>query len=214
MNSFEKNEEKIARQKQSIREQMLRMREQLTPDQLRQASVDVSRQLEKLLKSLYPEGQPKPLHIALYAAIKNELNLSNAWPMLQKWPAYLYFPAVEKDKIVLGAIPPGVNPSSVLLPGRFGIPEPPRDNRLGAIPLLDLILVPGLAFDLSGNRLGWGKGYYDKWLALLPPETMRIGVGYSFQVLKHLPAEKHDQRLDLVLTPAGWCFLKDKEERI
>jgi 5-formyltetrahydrofolate cyclo-ligase len=70
------------------------------------------------------------------------------------------------------------------------------------IPLekFDLVLVPGVAFDLSGNRLGRGKGFYDQLLAKI--SGVKCGVGYDFQLLEKIPAEPHDAKVDFVITPA------------
>ncbi len=86
--------------------------------------------------------------------------------------------------------------------GRFGIREP-RDT-CAKIPLnrLDLILVPGLAFDLDGRRLGRGKGYYDRLLA--PYRGQACGVAFDQQIVPEVPAGSLDVRLSYILTPARW----------
>ena len=61
------------------------------------------------------------------------------------------------------------------------------------------MLVPGLAFDRHGGRLGFGKGYYDR-LLLAAGDAVKIGLGYSFQILKTLPADAHDVKMDLIMT--------------
>lgn len=78
----------------------------------------------------------------------------------------------------------------------------PRANGEGAIALheVDLILVPGVAFTRSGQRLGRGGGYYDRLLAALPASTVRLGVCFEVQILEDLPHEPHDQKVNAVLT--------------
>lgn len=89
-----------------------------------------------------------------------------------------------------------------LIVGRFGIREPgPRCARLAA-RRLDLILVPGIAFDVRGARLGRGKGYYDRLLKEWPGTT--CGVGFDLQLRNEIPCEPHDARLDCLLTPTRW----------
>lgn len=87
--------------------------------------------------------------------------------------------------------------------GPYGIPEPSQGKPLepGA---LDLLLVPGLAFDRRGRRLGYGKGYYDRFLSDVPDRTVTVGVGYAFQATQNLPEEPHDRRLSALLTEEGW----------
>lgn len=66
--------------------------------------------------------------------------------------------------------------------------------------MIDLCIVPGLAFDAQGNRLGRGRGYYDRFLAALPDDTPKIGLAFKFQILKHLlKVSPHDIRVDKVL---------------
>ena len=86
-----------------------------------------------------------------------------------------------------------------LAPGSYGIPEP-TGERLVPYPELDLLVVPGVAFDLSGHRLGYGKGYYDRALALCRPVLERVGFAYEFQVVEQLPADPHDCRLTRLVT--------------
>ena len=88
-----------------------------------------------------------------------------------------------------------------LSPGPFEIPQP-KKKCIREVPYesIDLVIVPGLAFDRQGNRLGRGAGYYDKFLAKLPKETPRIGLAFDFQVLKDLPTLSHDISVDKVVS--------------
>ena len=85
--------------------------------------------------------------------------------------------------------------------GSFEILEP-RTNKKKPVGLreIDCVLVPGLAFDKKNNRLGRGKGYYDRFLDRLPKRVTTIGLGFSFQMVAKLPVEGHDQKLDIVIT--------------
>jgi 5-formyltetrahydrofolate cyclo-ligase len=86
--------------------------------------------------------------------------------------------------------------------GRFDVREPL--DSCPEIPLnaLDLILVPGIAFDLSGCRLGRGGGYYDRLLAV--PRGPACGVAFDRQIVSQIPSEPHDIRLNCILTPTRW----------
>lgn len=88
---------------------------------------------------------------------------------------------------------------SELQAGKLTILEPRPDAvRIVGVDKLDALLVPGLAFDEKGNRLGRGMGYFDRILA----ETggRKIGLAYDFQILKEIPVNAHDVRMDLVVT--------------
>lgn len=90
-----------------------------------------------------------------------------------------------------------------LSPGAFGIPEPQTRCPEVQLDERDLVVVPGLAFDRSGGRLGRGAGYYDRALARLIASGRRpivAGVGFSFQQIERVPMTAHDVRVDLVVT--------------
>jgi 5-formyltetrahydrofolate cyclo-ligase len=99
-----------------------------------------------------------------------------------------------------------VSSNSDLAPGRFGALEP----RAGcpAIPLnhLDLVLVPGIAFDLVGRRLGRGKGFYDRLLAEV--RGHKCGVAFDAQIVAEIPEEPHDVRVDSIVTPTRWHLVE------
>ena len=89
-----------------------------------------------------------------------------------------------------------------LCPGRYGIPEPPREAPPAAPGEIDLALVPGLAFDRSGGRIGFGCGYYDRFLAQCP--AFRVGLCFPEQVRTDLsPAAPWDQRMHALALPHG-----------
>jgi 5-formyltetrahydrofolate cyclo-ligase len=82
---------------------------------------------------------------------------------------------------------------------RFGLLEPERDVGLMVEPDdLDLVIVPGVAFDRRGNRLGFGGGYYDRFFERC--NATRVGLAYAFQVVDDIPAEDHDVKIDWLVT--------------
>jgi 5-formyltetrahydrofolate cyclo-ligase len=94
------------------------------------------------------------------------------------------------------------NPGCNLVIGKFGIREPASHCALISPPTVDLILVPGVAFDLNGRRLGRGRGFYDRLLVSL--RGVKCGVAFDQQVVSELPVEPHDVRLDCLVTPTRW----------
>ncbi|MBI4352496.1 MAG: 5-formyltetrahydrofolate cyclo-ligase [Candidatus Omnitrophica bacterium] len=88
-----------------------------------------------------------------------------------------------------------------LVTGAYGILEPPplRERSVKASEI-DCVVVPGLVFDKKGNRLGRGKGFYDRFLKGLDRRVPRIGLAFSFQVAEKMPVEAHDEKVDVVLT--------------
>lgn len=87
------------------------------------------------------------------------------------------------------------------IPGPFGILEPdPKTTALWDPRDIDCVIVPGLAFDREGYRLGRGKGYYDRFLAAIGPAAVRIALAFEFQCVDRVPREAHDEKVDLVLS--------------
>lgn len=90
-----------------------------------------------------------------------------------------------------------------LTTGRHGITEPTADTALMESESIETVLVPGLAFDALGGRLGRGAGFYDRWLSVRAPRARRVGVAFDVQIVEAVPAEAHDVRVDAVVTESG-----------
>jgi 5-formyltetrahydrofolate cyclo-ligase len=136
-----------------------------------------------------------------YAPLEDEPDTSLLWPEAaseNKVIALPAFDAVAGHYLVRQA----VDVRQPLPRGKFGIPEPPADAPGLALNQLDLALVPGVAFDLSGRRIGRGSGYYDRLLASVP--AIKCGVAFDQQITAELPAEPHDVLVDCILTPTRW----------
>ena len=91
------------------------------------------------------------------------------------------------------------NPQSDLSPGKFGIRETGADCPVVSPNQLDLVLVPGISFDLNGHRLGRGQGYYDRLLPTV--RGTKCGLAFDRQIATEIPAEPHDVALDYLVTP-------------
>lgn len=89
--------------------------------------------------------------------------------------------------------------------GPLGAPEPPDDKqRRVDVSEAGTVLVPGVAFDFAGRRLGRGGGFYDRLLADARLRARRVGVCFACQLVEQVPVEPHDQRVDALITEAGW----------
>lgn len=82
--------------------------------------------------------------------------------------------------------------------GKFGILEPIETMNI-AYKNIDVVLVPGIAFDIEGHRVGYGFGYYDKFLAKVP-KAVKIGLAFDFQIVDKIPREQHDVPVDIIVT--------------
>jgi 5-formyltetrahydrofolate cyclo-ligase len=88
-----------------------------------------------------------------------------------------------------------------VVPGHLGIPEPRPDRPVIAPDAIDAVVVPGVAFDAAGGRLGYGGGYYDRLLPRLRAGVRRIAGAFDVQVVPNVPRGTHDLAVDCVVTP-------------
>lgn len=144
-----------------------------------------------------PEFEPARTVLA-YGATPEEIDPAGAVASLRGRGIAIAFPRVEAPG-VLGLHLVGAG--DTLAAGMFGILEPAADAPRIEPDAIDAVIVPGVAFDESCWRLGYGGGYYDRLLPLLRSGCARIGFAYDEQVLAAIPAQEHDVRLDAVVTP-------------
>lgn len=83
-----------------------------------------------------------------------------------------------------------------------GILQPLESARRVPLESIDAVIVPGVAFDLQGRRLGYGGGFYDRLLPQLRPDCLRIGIAYDEQVVDELPVAEHDEHVRVLVTPS------------
>lgn len=95
--------------------------------------------------------------------------------------------------------------------GEYGIKEPKQICPEFPREKLDLIFIPGVAFDLAGNRLGMGRGYYDRFLNNL--HAIKVGVAYEFQIVDRLEAQAHDIPMDYIITDKRIIEIQRKDKK-
>ncbi len=94
-----------------------------------------------------------------------------------------------------------LRPERDVAPGFKGIPEPDASVLKRLDPAeIDLAVIPGVAFDPGRNRVGYGAGYYDRFIGRLRPDCLRIAVAYGFQLVDSIPADRYDMQMDMVIT--------------
>ncbi len=136
--------------------------------------------------------------IALFAAVRNEIDPRPAHAALVARGVVTCYPRIDGAILQFAA----VADLGALVPGRLDIPEPPPGARPVAATDVDVFVIPGLAFDPLGERLGWGGGHYDRTLATAPA-ALRVGYAYDFQVVPVVPVGADDERMDVVVTCTG-----------
>jgi len=174
--------------KDIIRKSLLEKRRQLSASERQQAALTLQANLLKFLAD--KEFQS----LGGYSPIRGEIDILPSLEALRQQGKTIALPRLPA---VPGALPFHEFFPNELEKGRFDIPQPPASARQ-VVP--DILLIPLVAFDKQGYRLGYGGGYYDRTLAALDPRPLAIGCAYAFQQVETLPAEPHDQQLDIVIT--------------
>ena len=137
--------------------------------------------------------------ILFYVSFRSEVNTHSMIKQALKAGKNLILPRVYKEghRLLLYEI----KDLRELNAGFMGIPEPfVSDERIFAIDDVDLVIIPGAAFDYSGNRLGYGAGYYDSLLAERKRKMPVIALAYEEQIVDSIPAEEHDVQVDMIVT--------------
>lgn len=133
-------------------------------------------------------------NILLYHSLPDEVETLS---FISKWHTVknIFLPRVNGTELEILAYD-----EKRLSKGAYNISEPAGEE-LQDLNNIDLIIVPAVALDKKGNRIGRGKGYYDKLLSAV--NTYKIGIIYSYQLVETIPSEKHDIPMDMVITDEG-----------
>jgi 5-formyltetrahydrofolate cyclo-ligase len=134
--------------------------------------------------------------LALYSSIKKEVDTRKVIEMSLSSGKMVLLPAVSGGRLLFREL----KEISDLQKGKFGILEPPATSKAFALDLADLIVLPGIAFDIKGHRVGYGKGYYDKSLHHLEGQGKLVAVCYDFQLVEEIAGEPHDVKVDMIIT--------------
>lgn len=139
--------------------------------------------------------------ILMYHSLPDELSTLE---FIDKWSDRKQFYLPRVNGVNLELLPYDRTRLSL---GSFHIEEPEGDD-IAPVESMELIVVPGVAFDRRGNRVGRGKGFYDRLLAETRVTT--VGVGYDFQLFDSVPAEEHDAPLDVIITETSHLVFHHK----
>ena len=174
--------------KNQIKESLLEKRDSLS----KQDIIEKSKKIEE--KLFNTEQYKKSRTIMFFVSFSSEVNTHD---MIKKT---LGNKNVVIPKVIQHEIEPSViiDFDNLVSSGKFGILEPIEVMKI-AYKNIDLVLVPGVAFDKEGHRIGYGFGYYDKFLKKVP-KAVKIGLCYDFQVVDKIPKEEHDVPVDYIVT--------------
>lgn len=180
-------------QKDEIRQEMLERRLSLSDKEREQVSLKIQ---ENLMKSSY---WPKSGRVGLYSPVKGEVMTQDLFQRGLESGLRVYFPRVE-----VGIQFYEVNGPEDLNKGSWSIPEPKIDCL--ALPEneeLDLLVVPGIVFTLDGYRIGYGRGFYDKFISAMNHKIPTLALGYDFQIVDQMPLDSWDEPLTGIVTEKG-----------
>jgi 5-formyltetrahydrofolate cyclo-ligase len=180
--------------KATLREQMKRARLAMSKAEVRRLSALASARLVELEAFRAASG------VMLYLPVRNEVDATPAVTRCLNEGKTLMLPRMDYagGRIVAHRVS---DPATQLVLGRMDLVEPdPAKTAVAPPGQIDLIVVPGLAFDRGGNRIGWGRGYYDAFLASLDGRAKLVGLAYGFQVVEAIEHDGHDMPMDFVVT--------------
>lgn len=173
--------------KKKLRQNMKAKRKALTREEKNDAAAKCLSKLKELPQFMNSDW------IYAYIACRNELETADIIRWCLSHGKHIAVPKVHGEIMHFYEI----HSLADCVPGAFGILEPAGEEK-DRITESGFMLVPGLAFDKNGNRLGYGGGFYDKYLAS-HEEIITAALGYDFQIIEKVPAESHDRRMDYLI---------------
>lgn len=190
--------------KQQLRKIMEANRQLLSEEQRRSGSEAISRFALDIISPLVLSSARPTLFT--FMPFRSEVDVT---PLTRWWWEAGYQVVVPKvDKALQTMEAHEISSFEELEPGAWGIPEPRSSApRLATLAAIDVMIIPGLAYDRQGGRLGYGSGFYDRFLdrydGMGLPHPFKIGVCYETQLQEELPMEQHDLRVDRIITEEG-----------
>jgi 5-formyltetrahydrofolate cyclo-ligase len=179
--------------KQALRDTVIVARLRLSPEERAALSHAVAERVVVL------DAFVRARTVALYAPMGAEVDTAEIARIGASLGKRLAYPRLLEGDRALGF---AACHADALLPGALRTREPPPGAPAISPGEIDLVLVPGVAFDARGRRLGRGRGHYDATLAGLPASARRVGLAFELQIMSVIPQERHDALLDVIVTEA------------
>lgn len=186
----------ISNKKKQIRREKLKIR--------REMNIEEKSNYDKVIKdkffesSFYKESE----NIFIYISYDSEINTKDIITRAIKEGKKIYVPRTEFSTKLMNAV--RIENFDNLVESRYGILEPKKDEPFIDPNDLDLIVVPGVAFDKNGGRVGYGAGYYDRYFKRINNENkskiVKLALAYDFQLMDKVPTDEEDVLIDAVMT--------------
>lgn len=179
-----------------IRKQILEKRAALAPGVLEKASEKAAERLIAMEEYINANT------VMVYMDFRNEVPTGKIIEQIRLSGKKLLLPLTAGDfRLIPYEIPNEGKLSDYFTTSGYGIAEPNPDFCKEADPdSIDLVIIPGSVFDQYGNRIGYGKGCYDRFLSSHSPKAFKLALAYDFQVLPCIPADPTDVKMDKILT--------------
>jgi 5-formyltetrahydrofolate cyclo-ligase len=161
----------------------------------------ISRSSKEIISTLLSLDEVKNAStIMLYLDFNNEVQTDYLVNTLINLGKKVLIPITMKNSKTL--IPSEIKDLDIELKiGTFGVREPKEEYiRVNSIDSIDVLIVPAVAFDINKYRLGYGGGFYDRFIEKLRSDTLTVGLAFEFQVFDFIPKESHDAQLDFIIT--------------
>ncbi len=180
--------------KKDIRDKLLEKRNSITSEarEIKEAAIE-----KRLLAS---DDFKKAGNILFYASFQTEVDTLNCLQHAIKLGKKVALPLVDSKKRELRLY--WIKDISELVSGYMNIPEPgiTTDNRETGLDDIDVVIIPGAGFDIKGNRIGYGAGYYDRLLSKSKKNITTIALAFEEQIVEEIPAETYDKKVEKIIT--------------
>lgn len=184
----------VEKDKTSLRQRLRQFLKELSPEQVREGSRQVVRHLFTC-----PEYQ-RAKTVMAFLSLPGEVDTADILADCWQGGKRVVVPRIDSDQKTMVAVE--IRDLAGLAVNWYGIREP-----VGGPPIppteIDLVLVPGLGFDLEGNRLGRGGGYFDRFLSRLQTRAVKCGLGWEKQIVECVPVRPWDVKVDMLVTETG-----------
>ncbi len=186
--------EEVREKKQEIRNDISKAKKALTGDELTEITTQISDRLFDFANFLEAK-------IALlYVDAENEVASDTIIKKAYEYGKIVILPAFDTEKFEMKLLKVD-DPEKDLVTGPRGTLEPdPARCKEVPIDCIDIAIIPGIAMDEKGGRIGSGEGYYDRLIPKLPITTRKVGLVMESQVVSQIPMESHDKHVDIVIT--------------
>jgi len=181
--------------KETIRNILRQRKEMHTPEERFEKSRRICTHLMKMI-------QPNET-VMVYTSKEKEVNTVPLITMLLAYKNPVVVPIIQKEDYSLRLS--YIENLGVLIPSTFGVPEPIGNEIPADGADIDTIILPMLGFDRRGGRIGYGAGYYDRFLSKYP-SIRKIGIAFACQEMEALPLDPHDIQMDAIITEDGVIF--------